>query len=168
MIANPNGIFNNSRIVLFAGGTVFSDINGTSRFIIDKQAFDQLRKYYLNHSNWQQQTLKSYTETLHIKNIARAFMAMLAPQYFRPLRDQVFTSFNERLLVIALAQDQVFPPDDIIHNFEKSGVRINKLDFPYKYSHETPFPVSADPLIATNVDKCFDNIFKEAGAFLKG
>ncbi len=166
MIANPGGIFDKSRFVLFAGGTVFSHINGISRFILDQQAFEQLRKYYLKQGSWRRKTLKSYVKVMDVKNIARAFMAMLSPEHFRSLRETSFSNFNDRLLVYALKDDQVFPEEHILDNFYNSGVWVNRLDFPYCYSHEAPFPVSRDPKVSEEVDKSFDNIFKEIGNFL--
>jgi pimeloyl-ACP methyl ester carboxylesterase len=167
MIANPNGIFNNSRFVLFAGGTVFSHINGTSRFIIDQQAFTQLRNYYLNHSSWRRRTLRSYVEVMQVKNIARAFMAMLSPEYFKGLRNKTFSSFNDQIMVMALEKDEVFPANDILSNFENTGVKVNLLDPPYKYSHESPFPVYKNADRSALVDKWFEVVLEEAGDFLR-
>ncbi|MEE4255795.1 MAG: DUF6051 family protein [Bacteroidales bacterium] len=167
MIANPDGIFDKSRFVLFAGGTVFSQINGISKLIIDKQAFSQLRHYYLNESTWRRKTLRSYVDAMGVKNVARAFMAMLSPDYFHGLRDRVFSSFKDQLLVFALKEDKVFPAEHIIKVFDKSGVWVNYVDFPYDYTHETPFPLSNRPEVSEKVDKCFDNLFTEAGDFLK-
>ena len=167
MIANPDGIFDKSRFVLFAGGTVFSQINGISRFIIDKHAFDQLRKYYLNQTSWRRRTLKTYVKQMNVKNISRAFMAMLSPEYFSALRESVFTEFSDRLLVYSLKEDEVFPEEHILDVFNSSGVWVNRLDFPYDYCHETPFPVSKKAEISTAVDKEFDKLFKEVGHFLR-
>jgi len=167
MIANPGGIFDKSRFVLFAGGTVFSNINGISRFILDQQAFEHLRKYYLNHDSWRRTTLKSYVKRMDVKNVARAFMAMLSPEYFSSLRNTVFSNFNDRLLVYGLKDDKVFPEEHIMDNFKGSGVWVNRLHFPYPYSHEAPFPLSKDPSVSREVDKSFDSIFKEIGNFLR-
>jgi pimeloyl-ACP methyl ester carboxylesterase len=167
MIANPDGIFDKSKFVLFAGGTVFSEINGISRFILDKQAFEQLRKYYLNQSSWRRQDLKSYVKAMNVKNVARAFMAMLSPDYFSSLRENVFCSFSDRLMVYALKEDQVFPEEHILKNFNCSGVWVNRLDFPYEYTHENPFPISKDKDVSEKVDESFDVLFKEVGNFLR-
>lgn len=167
MIANPNGIFNQSRFVLFAGGAVFSDINGTSKYIIDQQAFTQLRKYYLHHNSWRQRTLRAYAEVMQVKNIARAFMAMLSPEYFKGMREKTFAQFRDQMLVMAMKEDKVFPADDIFMNFKNSGVKVNVLDPPYRYSHETPFPLCADEQKAALIDKWFDIVFTEAGNFLR-
>jgi len=167
MIANPGGMFDNSRFVLFAGGNVFSQINGASRYIIDEQAFSQLRHYYLNESTWRRKTLRSYADAMGVKNIARAFMAMLSPEYFKGLREGVFSKFKDQLLVFALKEDRVFPAEHIFEVFDKSDVWVNYVDFPFEYTHETPFPVSIKPQIAGMVDECFANIFTEASDFLK-
>ncbi|MEN8225648.1 MAG: DUF6051 family protein [Bacteroidota bacterium] len=167
MIANPEGIFNKSRFVLFAGGTVFSHINGISKYILDKHAFEQLRKYYLNQSSWRRHTLDAYVKAMNVKNIARAFMAMLSPEYFNSLRESVFSDFSDRMLVYAMKEDKVFPEKHIMENFSRSGVWVNQLDFPYDYTHETPFPVSADPALSNKVDQSFDMLFKEIGHFLR-
>ena len=167
MIANPGGIFNKSKFVLFAGGTVFSHINGISRYIIDKQAFDQLRAYYLSQDTWRRKTLKSYVKAMDVKNIARAFMAMLSPDYFSAMRENVFSEFNNRLLVYALKDDCVFPEEKIMENFHSSAVWVNRIDFPYHYTHESPFPISRDENISRLVDKSFDDLFKEIGNFLR-
>ena len=167
MIANPGGIFDKSKFVLFAGGTVFSEINGISRFILDKQAFEQLRKYYLNQDSWRRQTLKSYVKAMNVKNVARAFMAMLSPDYFSSLRESVFSNFSDRLLVYSLKDDRVFPEEHILNNFNSSGVWVNRLDFPYEYTHESPFPISKDPAVSKEVDNSFDSLFKEVGNFLR-
>jgi len=166
MIANPGHIFDRSRVVLFAGGSVFSHINGISKFILDQHAFEQLRTYYLNESSWRRKTLKSYVEVLDVKNIARAFMAMLSPDYFSALRERTFSAFRDRLLVFALKDDKVFPAEHIFEAFDSSGVWVNYLDFPYPYTHEIPFPVSDDPVTAARIDTWFDNVFTEAGNFL--
>lgn len=166
MIANPGGVFDKSRIVLFAGGTMFSEINGISRFILDEQAFTQLRKYYLNESSWRRKALKSYVEVMDVKHIARAFMAMLSPRYFQSLRSEVFSKFRDQTMVIALEEDHVFPLDTILRTFEGTGVNVNRVDFPFSYTHEIPFPIFKDQKTAGKVDENFDEIFTKAGVFL--
>jgi hypothetical protein len=106
-------------------------------------------------------------KVLEIKNIARAFMAMLSPEYFSNLREKVFAEFNDRLMVYALRDDEVFPEEHILSNFHDSGVWVNRIDFPYNYTHETPFPVSSDPEVSARVDRSFDHLFREMGNFLK-
>ena len=167
MIANPGGIVDRSRFVLFAGGTVFSHINGISRFIIDKHAFEQWRKYYLNETSWRSRTLRTYVKAMNVKNVARAFMAMLSPDYFSALRNEVFRKHSGRILVYALKEDLVFPEEHIMQNFSGTGVYVNRLHFPYEYTHETPFPVSTNDALSEKVDACFEDLFREIGDFLR-
>ncbi len=46
MISNP-GTLKNSRIVLFAGGSLFGYMQGISKFIMDSVAFGTIRPYYM-------------------------------------------------------------------------------------------------------------------------
>ena len=54
-----------------------------------------------------------------------------------------------------------------MQNFKGTGVWVNRLDFPYAYTHETPFPVSSKEEIAEKVDDTFNELFKEIGNFLR-
>ena len=94
-------------------------------------------------------------------------MAMLSPDYFSTLRDDIFSKSSDRLLVYALKDDEVFPEEHILSNFNNAGIWVNRLDFPYSYSHEFPFPLSTDPAVSEEVDKCFDSVFREIGNFLR-
>ncbi len=167
MIANPGGLFDHSRFVLFAGGAVFSRINGISRFIMDRQAFERLQKFYLDKSNWRRKSLASYADAAQVRDVARAFMAMLSPAYFRALREKSFSRFRDRVLVIALEHDHVFPAADILDAFQKTGVEVNVIGLPYTYTHETPFPVFTDAGRSDLVDQSFDKVLTEAADYLR-
>jgi hypothetical protein len=69
-------------------------------------------------------------------------------------------------MVFALKEDHVFPMDTIYQTFEGTGVKINKVDFPFSYTHEIPFPIFKDQKTAGKVDENFDEIFSKAGCFL--
>jgi pimeloyl-ACP methyl ester carboxylesterase len=168
MIANPGGIFNSSKFLLFAGGNVFSRINGISRFIMDQPAFAQLRAFYLDEKQWRNKAVKSYVEVMDVKHIARAFIAMLSPDHFSPLREKVFREFKDQIKVIALKEDMVFPLEYIYETFEASGIQVSVPDLPYPYTHEVPFPVSSKAETSVLVDQSFVEIFMDAAAFLKG
>ena len=67
--------------------------------------------------------------------------------------------------MIALKDDLVFPAKYIEETFHDSGVFVSMLDLPYKYTHETPFPLNSDLQISASVDRWFEKIFTEAGEF---
>ncbi len=47
MMGNPDNIFSESKLFIFCGGSVFSNMKGASRFIMDRRAFDRVYNYYL-------------------------------------------------------------------------------------------------------------------------
>ena len=47
MMGNPDNLFSDSKLFIFCGGSVFSNMKGASKFIMDKRAFDRVYNYYL-------------------------------------------------------------------------------------------------------------------------
>ncbi len=48
MMGNPANLFSDSKLFIFCGGSVFSNMKGSSRLIMDSLAFDKVYTYYLN------------------------------------------------------------------------------------------------------------------------
>jgi hypothetical protein len=48
MMGNPDNLFSDSRLFIFCGGSVFSNMKGASKLIMDRRAFDRVYNYYLN------------------------------------------------------------------------------------------------------------------------
>lgn len=167
MIANPHGLFNDSKFFLFSGGSVFSDINGTSRFIMDEHAFNNLHHFYLNEKAWIRNSNFSFQEVMNTDSFGNPFRAMLSMNGLRKLREKSFEDFRDRIKVISLKKDQVFPFKRIIAAFKKNmGSNIEILDSPFHYTHENPFPVSTKPCVASVTDELFEKIFFRASHFL--
>ena len=40
LMGNPDKLFSQSKLFMFCGGSVFSNMNGSSKLIMDSQAFD--------------------------------------------------------------------------------------------------------------------------------
>ena len=47
MMGNPDNIFSDSKLFMFCGGSVFSNMKGASKFIMDRRAFDRVYNYFL-------------------------------------------------------------------------------------------------------------------------
>jgi hypothetical protein len=47
MIANPQMLFSDSRLFMFCGGSVFSNMNGVSKLIMDSKAYNRVYSYYM-------------------------------------------------------------------------------------------------------------------------
>lgn len=169
-IANPEKIFDDSKLFLFCGGVLFNQMQGTSKLIMDGEAFIRLRKYYLGEFSAEMKSKTPLSDYIRNSSLGNAFRAMLAPYNLKMYREHIFRSLSHRIKIIALKKDQVIPSDYIESTFSciKSRFRktIEVIDFPYDYTHEVPFPVLANPNYA-KVDKSFERVFSTAANFLR-
>jgi len=169
-IANPKGLISNSKLFLFCGGARFSEMFGTSRLIMDSEAFISLRKYYLGDFLKEMKTSTPFS--MYIKNnpLGNAFRAMIAPECLKTFRESTLQKLSEQIKVVALKKDKVIPANHIESTFSciKNRVKgmIEELDFPYEYSHEIPFPILNNPNYLL-VDKSFERVFRSVVDFLR-
>jgi hypothetical protein len=167
-LANADGLLNDSKLFMFCGGAFFSEMNGISKLIMDSEAFKRLRKYYFDEFREDINKL-GLAGPLSMNKLERAFSAMLKPSDGNPIQEELSQDLIKRIKVIALHNDKVIPADKIITTLQGRNPLVPKnievLDFPYLYSHETPFPVN-DPLISHLVDTSFNQVFQSAADFL--
>lgn len=170
MICNPDNIFDRSKFVFFAGGSLFCSIHAISRFIMDSVAFETLQKYYLNISGSKKCQCGENNPLLMEHPYGRAFRCILTPSGFRREREQVMKDLSQNLMVIALKNDRVMPVEGtraaMGDKFYRSG-RFRILDFPYEYTHENPFPVLYQKFEEL-VGHAFTSVFEPAVNFLGG
>jgi Family of unknown function (DUF6051) len=163
MIANPEGMFNNSRFFIFAGGSAFEAMNGSSRLIMDNVAFKRIWKFYAAELDEQSKKDPLLNKVINQTAEGEAFRAMISLKYLKDLRKKVLKQFEDQIQVIALQKDKVIPLDGIRQIFGKLKPKV--LDFVHPYSHENPFPLK--PIcIANQVDNSFKSLFDLAGRFL--
>lgn len=46
LLANPDKMFTDTRLFMFCGGSIFSEMDGNARDIMDKEAFAKVRHYF--------------------------------------------------------------------------------------------------------------------------
>lgn len=168
VIANPKGLFSKSKLFMFAGGPTFDRMQGTSRYIMDLNAFNSL----LNIKR--KRTLKRIYHHLveqqlpDFENMWKGFYGVLHHRKGRKIRKEWVAERGESIQIVALKQDQVMPVKAILQTFMVSGrnpyVRIDVIDFPYDYTHENPFPLN-DEKILPMVNRSFDVVFDKAVQF---
>lgn len=168
-LSNPEGLLADSRLFLFCGGSLFSQMEGTSKLIMDSEAFAKLRKYYLGDFERELKTRSTFANFFRTNPLANAFHAMLAPHCLKSFRRQTLQTMGNRIRAIALKRDVVIPAEHIKSVFAGIKGRMNGLvevlDFPYDYSHEIPFPV-LNRGASSLVDKGFEQVFSRACEFL--
>ncbi len=170
MLANPENLFDGSRLFMFCGGSLFSEMNGSSKLIMDSMAFDHLYDYYMNGIQKEMKTHGKLSRYLSLNSLGQAFLSMLAIDNLRSFRENAFLSLSERIHAIALLKDKVIPAKGIIETLKGKGLKYPKnvdvFDFPFQYTHEIPFPVR-NSSITNLINQSFEMIFQKAVVFLK-
>ncbi len=162
LLANPMGLFTDTRLFMFCGGAIFSEMNGNARDIMDKKAFEELMSYYKNDFIFHRNLPASFEEDFFEK----AFKAMIRPDYMEKERESFFIQACNRIRAISLKKDIVMPTSGIIKALGKSSAKIlEELDFPFEYSHQIPFPTNKH-IQPETTNEAFYSVFSKAAAFL--
>ncbi|HRW95325.1 MAG TPA: DUF6051 family protein [Bacteroidales bacterium] len=157
MMADVDGYLKESRLFAFCGGSVFERMNGNARDIIDQEAYNRIRSYYLN------EFLDRNSGLL----LEAAFKTMIPSNDTTGIRRAFFTSAKNRIKMVSLKQDIVIPTIGLQEAVGKelSDHMLEELDFSFPYSHQTPFPENGtvpDHVIRES----FRAVFDRAAAFL--
>ncbi len=167
MLGNPDNIFTDSRLFIFCGGSVFSNMKGASKFIMDKLAFDKVYDFYMQEFEGKIAGKSALSDFLHTSPVGMAFRSMIDLARFRSFREARLKKLRDQISAIGLLKDKIIPVDGIRETLtgHTGRCRYKELDFPFSYSHENPFPVVETPLSKV-VDHWFETIFREAALFL--
>ena len=160
LMANEKGLFSDSRLFMFCGGSIFRSMFGISRSILDKPAFEKLQQYYIHIFG------NEAVPLWERDNAFNAFLRMITPERFRSEREKFFSCFKERIRGIALSNDLVIPYHGALEALGKKNAEstIQLLDFPFPYTHENPFPLTSKD--TTSLNNAFTNVFSRAAEFL--
>lgn len=162
LLANPGRLFTSSRLFMFCGGSIFSEMNGNARDILDQEAFERLRDYF----RFDFLRRQSFPPSFRPDALERAFKAMIRPDVLTDYRESFFGKAYHRIQAVSLKKDSVMPTEGIIKALGKTAGKILKeMDFPYPYSHQIPFPVQSK-IHPEMVNRSFARIFNQAAAFL--
>jgi len=169
MMADPQNLFTDSKLFLFCGGSVFSNMQGESKLIMDKLAYDNVYSYYMKHFETEIRSSKGFWEDIISGKVGMAFRSMIDFSRFREIREKALKRLKEQIYFIGLLNDKIIPVNGITETLSpaisKNGDNIQIIDFPFPYSHENPFPVFKNPS-SIDVDNCFEKVFEPACRFL--
>ena len=166
LMANPENLFGSSRLFIFCGGSIFKNMYGESRCIMDKPAYDALFSYYCNE--WLRQIRLSVDEGKVTDDaVLRAFNAMILPEEYQEERFSFFRSRKDSIAGISLQKDSVMPYNGVeaCMGHQLAGECFQQLDFPYEYTHESPFPGNGR-INEALLNTCFNRVFNQASSFL--
>jgi hypothetical protein len=168
LMGNPENLFAESKLFMFCGGSVFSNMRGSSKLIMDSRAFDRVYGYYLNEFEKSLTGNSPVADFLSTSSVGMAFRSMIDLGRFKTFRENLLTKLRNQIRSITLKMDTVIPSAGVIStlntNINRSVAEI--WDFPYSYSHENPFPLFNSP-ISKEVDRCFEHVFSEAKSFFR-
>jgi hypothetical protein len=168
MMGNPEGLFTDSKLFMFCGGSVFSNMQGTSKLIMDSLAYQKVYNFYLDEFESTITKRNPFFDFLLTSQVGIAFRAMIDTSRFKAFRENILLKLKDQIRTIALLKDRVIPAEGIVRTMNagfKKHSSVEVWDFPYGYSHENPFPV-ADKLNSPNVDRWFEKMISEACLFL--
>ena len=161
VMTNPDGLFSDSKLFMFCGGSIFSSMFGESRSIMDKPAFARLLHYYMT----------DFAEDVKSKSLVdkgfESFFSMISPDKNKTEREEFFKKIGAKIEGISLKKDMVIPYRGIVEALGEDNAksRISLLDFSFPYSHENPFPIG-NHAESSEVDASFNRVFERAAQFL--
>ncbi|MDR0660865.1 MAG: DUF6051 family protein [Prevotellaceae bacterium] len=169
VISNYKGYFDNSKLCMFCGGPVFNRFSPVTKFILDSEANVVLYSFLVEHleSHLKKDArLNHYLNGDHIEGVV--FRAMLDYKVSSELRENAFRKLSSQIMAIGLKQDTVIPPYEIINTLQGKyrdiPIKVDMLDFSYKYKHEDPFP--AIEKLRKETDEAFNSVFEFICKFL--
>lgn len=166
LMANPGNLFSSSKLFIFCGGAIFRHMYGESKHIMDKVAYERLLQYYCEE--WYSTSKNNPDSTPKEQDaLARAFSAMISPDIYQEEREHFFDAWKRRISGISLLKDKVMPFSGVEACMGKklAGECFELMDFPFEYSHETPFPAAGRADLRL-VEASFREVFRKSAAFL--
>jgi hypothetical protein len=163
LISNPDDNFSNSKLCTFCGGSIFNDMDGNSKDIVDSEAFEKIKNYYCT------EFIKTCGDFIH-----DAYKSLITPECLKQERESFFTKAHSRIKMLTLKKDKVIPTFGALHavGINNTGL-VEEMDFPFEYSHQIPFPaphsasLKMKELLPDTVYKSFRCVFDAAERFLR-
>jgi pimeloyl-ACP methyl ester carboxylesterase len=169
LMGNPEDLFNETKLFMLCGGSVFSNMHGTSKLIMDSLAYDKVFNFYLDDFENEIKGKSDFWDFLSSSRIGMAFRSMIDLSRFRKFRESRLIGLKDQIRSIALVKDLIIPADGIVktlnYKTRSKDSSVEVTDFPYPYTHENPFPIF-DSALSLKVDSAFEHIFASAGLFL--
>lgn len=160
-MADPDGLFDRSRLFLFMGGAAIGQMYGASKYIMDDDAFFSMQDYYMSSFG-----RDAFSDHLRDDAFDRAFRLLLTADCFREEREAALAPLLNRLRIVTLKKDRVIPTAGVQATLGDAAEDVlTELDFPFNYSHQEPFP-RQNPLIIPDVRAALQTVMQMAAKHL--
>ncbi len=164
LMANPDNLFEDSRLFIFCGGSVFSSMYGESKHIMDRLAYEKLFSYYRDRFEWEVRHKAPLVSDLVSTDVGMVFRAMLGFNRFRDKRESLLRKLEGRIKTVTITGDTVVPAIGVLETLGRF-CNVDIIDFPAGCTHENPFPILSGGA-ESEVDRSFDKVFQSACSFL--
>jgi hypothetical protein len=169
LLADPAGLFAESRAFLFCGGSVMDRTHPVSKSIIDGRAYRGLSEFFERLVSDTAQAIPRGVEILKAGLWeVEVIKSLLFADRLRSFREKLARAVGERVAALAMARDRVFPPNGLHASWTSSRgpspFSIDTADPEFDYSHERPFPLEVTA--AREVDRFFTEVTSRAAEHL--
>lgn len=168
LFSNTCGYLEDSKLCIFCGGSTTDGFQPVTKTIMDSMTFEVFSGFYAGNFDEEicrNRIMRKFYE--HPLPEALYFQSLMNYDRHREFREKRIRQCADRILAIPLGQDSVIPPEAVQKTLtgreNNIPVSVETMDFPYKYTHEVPFPVSAK--LSAEVDHSFDSVFETAAGF---
>ncbi len=166
LMVNPQKLFSDSNLFIFCGGAIFRYMYGESKYIMDRLAYERLLQYYCD--DWIVPITRTQSrKKTGLDKLQEAFTSMITPEVHREHRESFFSKWKNRIAGISLIKDKVMPYSAVeaCMGSRLAGECFEVMDFPYEYSHESPFP-SNGKVDENTLRNSFLKVFSKSAVFL--
>lgn len=169
LMGGAGGLTESSKLFAFCGGATLDRMYPISKYILDAHAATAIGSYYLellNNNFKSTPRLDHYLSAEHEEE--SCFKSMLLYHQYKELRESRLRGAAGRISAVALKQDSVVPPVEVINTLQGEmrdiDITVDIEDFPYPYSHVNPFSLA--PKHNAETDTAFKKIMDKASGFL--
>ena len=168
-MADPGGIFKDSKLFCFCGGMTIDRMFPISKYIMDSRAAIKMQTVYaeLLSSEFKSDKRLGHFQNELMHQQESWFKMMLRYNYFQKDREKRIEEIQSHIKAYVLEKDEVAPPMEALNTLQ-GGYRNIKVDveikdFPFDYSHMVPFPLTNK--IQEEVTEAFHDFVSSASTF---
>ena len=170
LMTNEEALFDASRLFAFCGGATFDRTYATSKHILDSAALVALYAFFVEQLEVECLRAPRLAHYFEAHPGGRYFRALLANRKLKGVREGRLCELGGRIAALALRQDAVVPPSEVIATLQGDArtipIPVTVRDFPYPYTHENPFPHLTR--WTAEVDQAFAAVMEIAATHLGG
>lgn len=163
-------ILKGSRALLFCGGSLLEYANPVSRSIVDGAAVRRLNGFFDDVASMSQIREEFGRRVAGIRGMeqyVRIFSSLVRACCERPLRENLFSRIAEKISLISLESDRVFPLEGVKKSWSESAAAVQGVSGAAESTHENPFPSGYSKDSDEQNDMTFRKVFASAADFFQ-